>query len=784
LILFSNVPAELKPTERTIQCVRISGKINIDGFLDEAAWLAGKPESNFLQTDPDEGVPGTEKTSVTVLYDDQALYIGFVCFDKEPEKIIKILSKRDDWTSTDKVQVEIDSYHDHLTGYFFEVNAAGVQRDGFRSSDHHYDMSWNSVWEAEAKTGPEGWSAEYRIPFSCLRFNDADEMTWGINFGRWIIRKKEYDIWNFKPQSISGDIAHYGHLEPLVDVAPQRHLEVLPYAVSSRNTGDKSPGNPDGIDIYSNIGLDVKYGLTSNLTLDAAFNPDFGQVESDPALVNLSTFETFYEERRPFFIEGASSFRTQFDLFYSRRIGRSPRDEPGDLDYYINRPKGTTILGAAKLTGKTSNGWNLAFLEALTDKEYATYMGTDGLKHRAVVEDLANYQVSRVSREFSSGSSIGAMSTMVHQRNKYSSYTGGLDWDLFFSNRSYEVAGQVVGSRMGPGENGAGMLLAAEKSGGKHIRGSFGIEYQSEELDLNRLGFLRRANYLGGWAWMQYRTTDDLWIVRNSYNNINFWIGENLQGDLISHGCNFNNSIEFTNGWWTGFGFAPDFPHYDDRETRGGPLYRLPYTWAAWIWMETNNRHPVVVNIDPSFGTDRDGRWANAHLYVEVKPRQNIRFSIGPGLRTSDNISRWVLDDVDANGERIDVFGELDYREVNVNFRSTITFTKNMTLQLYSQVFVGSGDYSNFKQFVPPDRFKVLTIPYNENPDFNFKSFNLNAVFRWEYTPGSDLYLVWTQDRDKSDEYGDFDLGRDVNDVFYQLSENAFLVKINYWWNP
>ncbi len=776
--------ADLEPTNRSIMPTRIAEKLSIDGILDEAAWSRGISVSDFLQTDPDEGEPGTQITKVTVLYDDEALYIGFLCLDSEPEQIVRLLSKRDDWTSTDKVQVEIDSYHDHLTAYFFEVNAAGVQRDGFRSSDFNYDMSWNSVWEAEAEIGPYGWSAEFKIPFSCLRFNDADEMTWGINFGRWIIRDREYDIWNFKPQSVSGDIAHFGHLDGLTNVEPRRRLEILPYAVSSRSTETKSPGNPDGLDFYTNGGIDLKYGLTSNLTLDAAMNPDFGQVESDPAVVNLTTFETFYEERRPFFIEGANSFNTNFNLFYSRRIGRAPSEAPDDLDYYIDRPIGTTILGAAKLTGKTSDGWDLAFLNAVTDREYASYVAIDGNRRRAIVEESANYNVSRVKKEFKSGSSIGVMSAMVHQRGVSPAYTGGIDWELFFKEREYEFGGQTVGSITGEDESGTGIEMYFGKNGGKHFRGSVGAEYESEELDLNRLGFLRRPNYLGGWAWMQYRTTDDFWIIRNTHNNVNFWIAENLQGDLISFGGNFNNSVEFKNGWNAGIGLAPDFPHYDDRETRGGPLYRLPYTWAAWIWMETNNRHPVVVNINPSFGTDRDGRWANANLWVEFKPRQNIRFSFGPGIRTTDDVSRWVSDDIDGSGERVDIFGVLDYREVNINLRSTIAFTKTMTLQLYSQVFVGAGDYSEFKQFAAPDGFTALTIPYDGNPDFNYKSFNLNAVFRWEYLPGSDLYLVWTQSRDRFDQFGDFDYGRDFNSVFDQLSDNAFLAKINYWWNP
>jgi hypothetical protein len=532
------------------------------------------------------------------------------------------------------------------------------------------------------------------------------------------------------------------------------------------------------------MGIDLKYGLSSNLTLDATFNPDFGQVESDPANINLSTFETYYSEKRPFFIEGASNFDTDYDLFYSRRIGRAPQGEPDDLDYYVNKPKGTTIIGAGKLTGKTANGWEIGFLNAVTDEERASYVNTDGIKKIATIEEPANYNIARVKKEYETGSSFGFMSTMAHQKSQFPNYTGGIDWNLFVNDRNYSTSGQIVGSRLGPGNNGFGYQLEAHKQGGKHVRGSVWHEYETRDLDLNRLGYQRRGNYQGGGTWWQYRTNDDIWIMRNTYHNINFWWGKNLDGDLISLGGNYNNSIEFKNGMRTGFGFSPDFPHYDDRETRGGPLFKLPYTWAAWVWFQTSNEHPVVVNVNPSWGTDKDGRWANAHMWFEVKPKENLQFSFGPGLRTSNDISRWVENVETDDGESVDVFAELDYRQLDMNIRSTIVFKKNISLVLYSQIFLGAGEYTNYKQFVPYDSYTDLTIPYEGESDFNYKSFNLNAVFRWEYMPGSDLYLVWTQARDRSDDFGDFAFDRDFKDVFDTQSENVFLAKINYWWNP
>jgi len=787
ILFFVYSPASAEPgfIGEDAVAIRISERIKIDGILDEEAWLKGKPVSGFIQFTPNEGEPASEPTKVTVLYDDAALYVGFMCYESEPEKMVMILSERDSWIAADRVQFEIDSFHDHMSSFFFEVNASGSMRDGCRVGvGDHYDMTWNSVWEVETHQGPEGWSAEFRIPFHCLRFNEAEENVWGINFYRHIMSKNEYVIWHYNTETHADDIASFRHLVNLKGIKPARHFEILPYFVSSQHNDPDAVNRKDGLDLNSDTGIDLKYGITPNMTLDASINPDFGQVESDPAVINLSTFETFYEEKRPFFIEGASKFNTDFRLFYSRRIGHAPAVSPDDLDYWINRPNRTTILGAAKLTGKTANGWELGLLNAVTDREYASYVNTDSQQIRTVVMDEANYNVTRVKKEFETGSSIGILTAAHHQKGASPTYSAGFDWELFFKGREYSLAGQTVGSRLGGGETGSGLEAEFSKNSGKHIRGCLGVEYESKGLNLNKVGFLRRPNYLGGWAWLQYRIAEPVWKIRQGSHNINFWGGQNLDGDVISLGGNYNNWFEFENLWKSGFGIAIDFPHYDDRETRGGPLVRVPRTWALWIWGETNSSKPFMVNVNPAIGTVRDGRWADFCLWFQLRPRENLRFYFGPGIETMDDVSRWLTDIENDSGERIDIFGELDYREINMNFRSTMTFRRNMTLMLFSQIFVGAGDYSNFKQFVPVDDYTELTVEYDENPDFNYKSFKLNAVFRWEYMPGSDLYVVWTQARDANDEFGDFRFRRDFNGIFDTVSDNVFLVKINYWWNP
>ncbi|UCE66145.1 MAG: carbohydrate binding family 9 domain-containing protein [Candidatus Zixiibacteriota bacterium] len=788
LILFftwSLVIAESKLTGEEAVATKISESIKIDGMLSEEAWMKGKSVTGFIQYTPNEGKPASEPTKVTVLYDETAIYVGFMCYESEPKKMVMILGERDSGIAADRVQLEIDSFHDHMSSFFFEVNASGTMRDSYRFGvGDNYDITWDSVWEVKTHLGPEGWSAEFRIPYHCLRFNEAEENVWGVNFYRHIMSKNEYVIWHYNTETHADDISAFRHLVNLKGIKPARHFEILPYFVSSQHNDPGAVNRKDGLDLNSDIGIDLKYGITPSMTFDASINPDFGQVESDPAVINLSTFETFYEEKRPFFIEGANKFNTDYRLFYSRRIGRAPSASPDDLDYWLKHPDRTTILGAAKLTGKTSNGWELGLLNAVTEREYASYITTDGEQIRAVVMDEANYNIARVKKEFDSGSSIGILTTTHHQKGSTPTYTGGMDWELLIRGREYSFSGQTVGSRLGGGESGIGIGAEFSKNSGKHIRGTFAVEYKSRDLDLNKTGYLSRPNWLGSWGWLQYRIAEPVWILQQGFHNINYWEGQNLDGDLISLGGNYNNGFQFVNLWTAGLGIAVDLPHYDDRETRGGPLVKIPQTWSFWIWGESNNSKPFMVNVNPSIGTVRDGSWADFYLSFKLRPRENLTFSIGPGIETMDNVSRWLTDTENESGERVDIFGELDYREVNMNLRSTMTFRRNMTLILYSQFFIGAGDYSNIKQFIPFDEFTELTVDYDENPDFNYKSFKLNAVFRWEYMPGSDLYIVWTQARDRSDESGDFGFDRDFNDMFNTASDNVFLAKINYWWNP
>ncbi|MDF1544942.1 MAG: DUF5916 domain-containing protein [bacterium] len=339
--------------------------LKIDGNLDDEIWSGDNLTyaSVFTQREPDEGELATESTLVAVAYDDAALYVAFWCYDSEPEEVRAQLVRRDRSAQSDFVTVRLDPFHDHRSGQAFEISAAGVKRDARYYDENNSDLSWDAVWDAAAQIQPWGWSAEYRIPCHCLRFSSKQMHTWGADFVRSINRKNESVRWAFTPVEDGGFVSNFGHLTNIEGIQPARHAEILPYAVSKAETEPKSIGNVDGKDYLGNLGFDLKYALSTNLILDATVNPDFGQVELDEPVLNLSAYETFFGERRPFFLEGSDLFDTEFNMFYSRRIGRSPFNDVNDdnIGYYTDYPDATTILSAAKLTGRLGAGPPLPF---------------------------------------------------------------------------------------------------------------------------------------------------------------------------------------------------------------------------------------------------------------------------------------------------------------------------------------------------------------------------------------------------------------------------------------
>ena len=463
-------PPAVRPHDQapSLAAARRNGAIAIDGRMDEAAWQAATPATNFIQYDPNEGQPASEKTEARVLIDDDAIYIGMRMFDSEPRLIQSQLARRDESIEGDLVEVTLDSYHDHLSAVIFRLSPAGARRDATVLANGNQDNSWDAVWEGNATIDSLGWTAEFRIPLSQLRYSrNAADQVWGLQLGRKIARKAEFDQFSFTPKAQQQGINRFGHLSGLGSPRSVKKIELVPYvlaktanpAVASndpfRNRNELKPGG----------GLDAKIGLTSNLTLDATFNPDFGQVEVDPAVVNLSAFETFFPERRPFFIEGSSIFsfgdmRSQnnsngYSFFHTRRIGRTPQRSVGGPDItFVDAPNETTIAAAAKLTGRSKGGWSLGLLDAVTMKEEARYRDVNGADHRTIVEPRANYFIGRVKKDLREGATTVGMAVTATNRDlegaelerlfRRAAYVGGLDWNHAWSNRTWAFDGNIV----------------------------------------------------------------------------------------------------------------------------------------------------------------------------------------------------------------------------------------------------------------------------------------------------------------------------------------------------
>src|SRR2546426_2437054 len=452
-----------------IQPGPVTDHIQAEGRPDEPDWAKATPVDRFTQRDPDEGKPVSERTEVRILIGEDALYVGARLYDREPAKIRRRLVRRDEDLASDYLAVLIDSYHDHLTTYRFRVNPAGSCGDAYIDSRGNADFSWDPVWNGHTTVDSLGWIAEMEIPLSQLRYNPSLQAVWGIQIRRWIDQKQELAEHAFTPKKHEADASRYGHLTGLGELSTPRHVEILPYSLAKADYHAVARGDPfqDGSRKVGSVGADVKYGLTSNLTLDATVNPDFGQVEVDPAVVNLTAVETFFPERRPFFIEGADLFRfgqsrsqNSFNTtipFHARRVGRVPQRALTDPGFnFVDGPSVTTIDAALKLTGKTRSGWSVGMLDAVTSRERARYLDDVGLMHRDPVEPLTNYFVGRLRREARGGnSSVGLLGTAVVRDGSDSTlasmlrsraFAGGVDFNRYWAKRNWSLEGDVLGS--------------------------------------------------------------------------------------------------------------------------------------------------------------------------------------------------------------------------------------------------------------------------------------------------------------------------------------------------
>jgi hypothetical protein len=811
--------------------------VRLDGEMNDAVWNSAPVIEGFVQREPNEGKAPSFRTEARVVYDRAAIYVSIRAFDSDSSKIVGILTRRDTDSPSDWVSVVIDSYHDRRTAYEFAVNAAGVKADKYRFADRNEDTSWDAVWDAKVATDGEGWRAQFRIPFSQLRFDPKKADTFGFAITRRIGRLNETSTWPLLPRGASGYVSSLGELTGLRLQGSLKRLEVVPYGVGQLRTQEAQIGNPfvTRRDAAAAFGADMKFAVTPGLTLTGTINPDFGQVEADPAVVNLSAFETYFNERRPFFVEGSGIFRFDIDcndgecrgLFYSRRIGRTPRGAPPVTDGgYLSVPSQTTILGAAKLTGRVGS-FSVGALTAITREEHG--YAFDGLANiSSVVEPTTGYTVGRATREFANQSSLGFMITATNRRLTEDvrflpgqAYTGGADWDWRIG-KMYSLNGFWAGSTVrGDTEaidllqtsnvhsfqrpdaghvdvdptrtslNGMSGQAGVGKIAGDRVRFNSTSWFKTPGFDINDLGFLQRADESGVSNWLQFRRSTPWKGLREFYLNFNQWALWNFDGDRTALGGNVNFNLRTSGNHRVWFGLNRQGAAFDDRATRGGPGAMGNAGLFLWQSFATDDRKFLQVAYDVQGGGDGLGS-QNLTFAPSVRLRPSAALSFTVGLRLSHNLddSQWIENVLSAPPPDLSahyVFGHLDQTTVAATLRVNYTITPTLSIQLYGQPFVSAGDYSTFKELVngrsPRYGDRYAPYPYTGSPDFNYRSFRTTNVLRWEYRPGSTLFVVWQQGREEVSDRGDFRFGRDFGDVFRASGRNVFMVKMAHWFN-
>jgi hypothetical protein len=803
----------------------------IDGKDDDPIWAQAQIIDSFRQFQPKEDSAPSFRTVAKVVYDDKYLYVFVRMYDPHPDSIVALLSRHDQRTQSDWIKVMLDSYHDKRSGYEFAVNARGVKRDYYTYNDSQEDDSWDGIWDVATTIDSLGWTAEFQIPFDQLRFAPAPNLTMGLGIWRDIARFNERDSWPLYRRSKPGISSQIGEITGIEGLGSPRHLEIVPYVVTKNVTWP----NPQGYERQQDVtgGLDLKYGVTTNLTLDGTVNPDFGQVESDPAVLNLSAFETFLPEKRPFFVEGTGIFHLDLGcnngactgLFYSRRIGRQPQLSDGSL----SSPTSTQIYGAAKLTGRLSNGLSVGVLDALT----AQADNSDG----STAEPPTNYFAARAIKESADGQSgLGAMVTATNRQNdewtspylRTSAYTGGVDFRKQFSERQYELTGYLVGSTVSGSDTamrytqensthyyqrpGSGLPfdtlrtsltgdaenISFGKIGGGVLRFNTDFQRISPGFEINDIGYIAQAGAesWSNWVGLQYEEPKSFYKqLFLNFNAYGAWSAEGISGSHLSTtSTNFNAFSELKSGWTVNFGIegANLLGVYDDRKARGGPaMFRHPF--VDWWWgIQGDPRMKVVPGL---FGAGFNGSGGKSHGWgvdpqVLFTMSSNLALTVGLHYDLNIDYTQWIQNF--SNGtDSVSTFAVLHQDTFKATIRLDATFTPRLSFQFFANPFISDGRYENWRKLTNPraTTYDTQFTPYAgsvpvSSYNFNDQELIVNAVLRWEYRRGSAVYLVWQHGRnyyDQSQQYSGFDPGSNFNNLLSIHPINTFLVKVNYW---
>jgi hypothetical protein len=820
----------------TLVAFRTDQPPSIDGKIDDAVWQKAALQTSFTQNFPDENKPPTERTEMRVLYDDAAVYVAVRCFDAQPDKIVARLTRRDRDIDADKITVDIGSKNDHASAYHFEVNAAGRQLDGTHFNDTDFNTDWDGLWYSSVTRDELGWSAELAIPLVALRYN-GDTTSFGFQVRRYLSRRQEVDEWSYVPRTAQGEVSYYGELDGLTGLNAKRLFQIVPYD-SRRATFRTQQGPLDGSKLGGNIGADVKIGLTSALTLDATINPDFGTVEVDQVVLNLSTVETFFPEKRPFFIEGADLFSTPFQLFYSRRVGRTPPSPRIAADVVEIPPEGQ-ILGAAKVTGLLANRLSIGVLDAITAREDTVISrGMGAPDEKILVEPLTNFGVLRLRREFGVNSSLGLMATSVNRiepagaaapmagdgcprphggltgtaqpvmgRCTNDAYTGGIDTVLRTSDGKWGASGQLVGSVLEhgpgrlvpdgtlikPGDLGWGVTADAGKYGGKNWLYRVHYSYMNPTLQINDAGFNGSANdqLIQGVATLRSKTP--VWKFRDTSLALNL-IYETFPDthQPTARWIPAKWTATLRNFWTVGATLGAYLPYYDNRETRDGALLENPTGYTFGVNAQTDPRKSVVISVNTGGEHQLRGVSAHANVTVNLHPASFVELDLISNGTWAYGIPRWMNTEMNMDLSRTYYFADLDARSWDALVRGTWTFSPTVSLQAYAQVYLDRGQYgkvtsvtaSGSRPLLNDAAFTSAATGALVRDDFRDSAVNVNAFLRWEFLPGSALWLVYTRNQTNLPYDPMEGVGRLRLDKLNGPSTDVVLVKLSYLWEP
>jgi len=853
------------PQKKQYKATRITEAPVINGILDEPEWNSGEWIDDFIQHEPYNGKTASQRTEFNILFDDDNLYVGIRAFDTSPDSIVNRLTRRDE-VDGDLVAIIVDSFHDLRTGFAFGVSSAGVKYDlMFTNDGENEDESWNPNWWVKTSLNAEGWVAEMKIPFSQLRFDKNSGNIWGFEVARILYRKDETDCWQHNPKDSPGMIHMFGELTGLDGIKPRKIFDVTPYGVARSEKFKAEPGNPfreTGKLTGLNGGIDAKIGVTNNLTMDLTINPDFGQVEADPSVVNLTAYETFFEEKRPFFIEGNNI--TNFNiglgdgdvgndnLFYSRRIGRRPQ---GNFDmeegWHSDMPVFTTILGAAKLTGKTKDGLSLGFVDAITANEKAE-IDTSGGRTYQTIEPLSNYFVGRVQKDYNEGKTIiggivtgtnrdldARLGDIMHK----SAYSGGFDFTRYFNDKSWmfnisTAFSQVNGSKEAlqmtqkssaryfqrPDNDhteydpertslagSGGKIMLQKLNGHLFLMGS--VLWRSPGFEINDLGYIQDVDEILTVLAAGYSEWEPKGIYRDYNFNADIWTTHNFGGQRVGTGFEWNGSMGFKNYWdaWTGGNIS--IAQLSAGTLRGGPMMKIPGNLRFYGGFSTDYRKKLNVSIraNISLGLEKNSGSLYTELDFTYKPFNFLYLTFSPEYNPSFADLQYVTTKSYGGSDKY-IFASIHRKTISASFRINVNISPDLTLQYWGQPFVATGKYHDHKVILDPmaDRytgrfwtftsaqktFHEVSNSYEidmdldgntdyqiKNPDFKVREFLSNLVLRWEYTPGSTLYLVWSQNRSYSNGMGEMSYFSDLGDLFNRdnnMPHNIFLIKFSY----